>query len=113
MDTDHRPNECTDSGTEENGADYYARITLRDRKHNTWIRQQTGETDITDNINKLKHRWKGHVARLQDNRLTNHSNGLVTPRMNETKRETKSEMERQPCLPLGSAWPRLARDRYR
>ena len=45
-------------------------ITLRDQRHNTWIRQQTGVTDITDHIRQPKHRWAGHVARLQDNRWT-------------------------------------------
>ena len=30
-------------------------ITLRDRKRNTWIRQQTGVTDITDYARKAKH----------------------------------------------------------
>ena len=43
-------------------------ITLRDQRHNTWIRQQTGGTDIIDHIRQSKHRWAGHVARLQDNR---------------------------------------------
>ena len=45
-------------------------ITLRDQRHNTWIRQQTGVTDIIDHIRQSKHRWAGHVARLQDNRWT-------------------------------------------
>ena len=43
-------------------------ITLRDQRHNTWIRQQTGMTDIIDHIRQSKHRWAGHVARLQDSR---------------------------------------------
>ena len=45
-------------------------ITLRDQRHNTWIRQQTGVTDIIDHIRQSKHRWAGHVARLQNNRWT-------------------------------------------
>ena len=45
-------------------------ITLRDQRHNTWIRQQTGVTDIIDHIRQSKHQWAGHVARLQDNRWT-------------------------------------------
>ena len=45
-------------------------ITLRDQRHNTWIWQLTGVTDIIDHIRQSKHRWAGHVARLQDNRWT-------------------------------------------
>ncbi|KAI8514232.1 Neurotrypsin [Branchiostoma belcheri] len=45
-------------------------ITLRDRKRNSWIRLQTGVTDIITAVNTAKHRWAGHVARLQDNRWT-------------------------------------------
>ena len=45
-------------------------ITLCDRKHNTWIRQPTGVTNITDAINKSERQWAGHVARLRDNRWT-------------------------------------------
>ena len=34
-------------------------ITLRDRKHNTWIRQQTGVIDVIDTINMSKRQWAG------------------------------------------------------
>ena len=43
-------------------------IILRDRKRNTWIRQETG--DIINAIRKVKHRWAGHIAWLSDNRWT-------------------------------------------
>ena len=39
-------------------------ITLRDRKRNTWIRQETGVSDIINAIRNAKHRWAGHIARL-------------------------------------------------
>ena len=45
-------------------------VILRDRKRNTWIRQETGVSDITDAIRKAKHRWAGHIARLSDSRWT-------------------------------------------
>ncbi|CAH3109504.1 unnamed protein product [Porites lobata] len=55
-------------------------ILLRDRKRNTWIRQETGASDIINAIRKAKHRWAGvdpgfflgggHIARLSDNRWT-------------------------------------------
>ena len=38
-------------------------ITLRDRKRNTWIRQETGVSDIINAIRKAKHRWAGQIAR--------------------------------------------------
>ena len=40
-------------------------ITLRDRNHNTWIRQQTGVAYIIDATKMSKHQWGGHIARLQ------------------------------------------------
>ena len=43
-------------------------ITLRDRKQNTWIRQETGVSDIINAIREAKHKWAGHIARLPDNR---------------------------------------------
>ena len=39
-------------------------IILRDRKRNTWIRQETGVSDIINAIRNAKHRWVGHIARL-------------------------------------------------
>ena len=45
-------------------------ITLRDRKRNTWTRQETGVSHITKTIRKAKHRWAGHIALLFDNRWT-------------------------------------------
>ena len=45
-------------------------IILRDRKRNTWIRQETGVSDIFNAVRKAKHRWAGHIAQLSDNRWT-------------------------------------------
>ena len=45
-------------------------ITLRNRKRNTWDRQETGISDIINTIRKAKHRWTGHFTRLSDNRWT-------------------------------------------
>ena len=42
-------------------------ITLRDRKRNTWVRQETGVRDIINAIRRAKHRWVGHINRLSDN----------------------------------------------
>ena len=87
------------------------RITLRDRKPNNWIRDQTKVTDIITIIKKNKHRWAGHIARRNDNRWTK--------RITEW---TPREWKRQPGRPrtrwrddltrhFGPAWERMARDR--
>ena len=70
--------------------------TLRDQRHNTWIRHQTGVTDIIDHIRQSKHRWAGHVARLQDNRWTIRATSWVPRRweMVKTTRKTENKMER-------------------
>ena len=73
-------------------------ITLRDRKHNAWIRQQTGVTDIIDTIKSSKHQWAGHVARLQDNRWTiRATDWLPGEWIRSRSKETKSATERWPC----------------
>ena len=43
-------------------------ITLRDKKRNSWIRQQMGPTNIPKYVKKSKHRWAGHISRFTDNR---------------------------------------------
>ena len=69
-------------------------ITLRDQRHNTWIRQQTGVTDITDHIRQSKHRWAGHVARLQDNRWTIRATSWVPRRWLRPRGRLKTRWER-------------------
>ena len=41
-------------------------ITPRDRKRNTWIRQETGVIDIINAIRKAKHRWACQIAWLSE-----------------------------------------------
>ena len=41
-------------------------ITLRYRKRNNWIRQETGVSDIIKVIRKAKHTWAGQTARLSE-----------------------------------------------
>lgn len=38
-------------------------VTLRDRKTNEWLRQQSKVTDVTKRVAHLKWKWAGHVAR--------------------------------------------------
>ena len=45
-------------------------ITLKDKKRNTWIREQTQLEDIVTFIKRSKWRWAGHLARREDGRWT-------------------------------------------
>src|ERR1700761_9124096 len=45
-------------------------ITLRDKKSNEWIRQQTRVVDVMTRIASLKWNWAGHIARMTDDRWT-------------------------------------------
>ncbi|KAI8494201.1 hypothetical protein Bbelb_279610 [Branchiostoma belcheri] len=84
-------------------------ITLRDRKRNSWIRLQTGVTDIITAVNTAKHRWAGHVARLQDNRWTLRATEW-TPREWRRRRGRPCTRWRDSLVQhLGPAWPRYAR----
>ncbi|KAK2552366.1 hypothetical protein P5673_026446 [Acropora cervicornis] len=69
-------------------------ITVRYRKRHTWIRQETGVSNIVNIIRVAKHRWTGHIARLSE-RL-------------DRKTRWRDDLTRQ----LGPAWSSLARDRY-
>lgn len=40
-------------------------VTLRDRKRNQWLRQQSKVTDVIKHVAKLKWQWAGHIARKQ------------------------------------------------
>ena len=45
-------------------------ISLRDKKTNQWIRQQTKVVDVMERIASLKWNWAGHIARMSDERWT-------------------------------------------
>ena len=87
-------------------------ITLLDRKRNTWIRQETGVSDIVKAIRMAKHGWAGHIARLSDNRRTirgaEWSPRDCTRKEGSPKTRWRDDLTRQ----LGPAWSRLAKNRY-
>ena len=87
-------------------------ITLHDRKRNTWIRQETGLSDIFNVIRMTKHRWTGHIAQLSDNRWTIRATEWTqrdwTRKQGRPKTRWRYHLTRQ----LGPAWSRLAKDRY-
>ena len=43
---------------------------LKDRIHNTTIRQRTRVTDIVQYVTSTKWKWAGHIVRMKDNRWT-------------------------------------------
>jgi hypothetical protein len=45
-------------------------VSLRDRKTNEWLRQQTKLRDVTEKIVSQKWSWAGHIARRDDQRWT-------------------------------------------
>ena len=45
-------------------------ITLKDKKTNHWIREQTRGQDIIHIIKLKKWSWAGHISRIQDQRWT-------------------------------------------
>ena len=87
-------------------------ITLRDQRHNTWIWQQTGVTDIIDRIRQSKHRWVGHVARLQDNRWTIRATSCVPRRWLRPRGRPKTRWRDDLSRHLWTTWTRLAQDRH-
>ena len=45
-------------------------ISLRDRKENIWVREQTKVLDIIESIKWNKWKWAGHIQRMTDERWT-------------------------------------------
>ena len=84
-------------------------ITLRDRKWNTWIRQETGVSDIINAIRKAKHRWASHIAWICDNRWTIRATEWTlrdsTRKQGRPKTRWRDDLTRQ----FGPVWWRLAK----
>ena len=80
--------------------------TLRNQRHNTWIRQQTGVTDIIDHTRQSKHRWAGHVAMQTSRQQVDHQSNILVPR-GRPKTRWRDDLSRH----LGTTWTRLAQDR--
>ena len=86
-------------------------ITLRDHKRNTWIRHQTGVNDIIDVIKKGIHGWAGHIARFNDNRWTKRVTEWTPREWTRRQGRPKTRWRDNLVRHLGTAWPRIARDR--
>ena len=88
-------------------------ITLRDRKENSWIRRQTGVIDIIASIKGSKHRWAGHIARINDNRWTKRMTDW-TPRDWPRPRGRPALRWRDDLIQnIGHNWAQVAQDRKR
>ena len=88
-------------------------ITLRDRRRNTWIRQQTKVTDVIATIRRSKHRWAGHISKLKDNRWTIRTTEWTPRDWRRPRGRPKERWHDDLIRHLGPRWPQLARDRVR
>ena len=89
-------------------------ISLIDKKTNKWIRDQTRVKDVIETVKRIKWRWAGHVARMQDNRWTIRITDW-TPRYGKRNRgrpatRWRDEIDRFSGHPT---WKRQAQDRQK
>ena len=78
---------------------------------NTWIRHQTGVNDIIDVIKKGIHGWAGHIARFNDNRWTKRVTEWTPREWARRQGRPKTRWRDNLVRHLGTAWPRITRDR--
>ena len=86
-------------------------ISIRDRISCKEIRKRTGVKDVIVKIRKMKWKWAGHIARLNDNRwtkrLTEWQPRTGKRRRGRQKRRWRDEIEAY----QGETWSRTAQDR--
>ena len=86
-------------------------ITIRDKKRNTWIRQQTEVEDVIAHIKLSKWRWAGHLARRSDGRWTKLTT-LWKPETGSRRRgRPHARWQDELVNATGGRWWRKARDR--
>ena len=83
------------------------KLTLRDKKRASWIRQNTKVDDIIEVIKKQKWRWAGHVARMQDNRWTKRLTDW-TPKDKRLKKRPSTRWRDEIVRFAGNLWQRQA-----
>ena len=83
------------------------KLTLRNKKRASWIRQNTKVDDIIESIKIQKWRWAGHVARLQDNRWTKRLTEWM-PRGKRLRKRPNARWRDEIVRFTGNLWQRQA-----
>ena len=86
-------------------------ITLRHRKTNVWIRNQTKLNDIEKTIMKIKWQWAGHLMRRTDDRWSRRLTEWY-PR-NGSRQRGRPPRRWDQEIPKYCNWRRIAADRQR
>jgi hypothetical protein len=86
-------------------------VTMRDRKTNEWVREQTGLRDIKLVTSKLKWQWAGHIARLPDNRWTKTVTEWIPLEGKRKQARPKLRWEDEIRKCAGVTWMRVAANR--
>ena len=85
-------------------------ISLRDKKTNQWIRQQTKVVDVMERISNLKWNWAGHIARTTDERWTKNIMSWRPPRTRPMGRPP-DRWTNSITRMAGTNWQQVAMDR--
>ena len=83
------------------------KLTLRNKKRASWIRQNTKVDDIIEVIKKQKWRWAGHVARMKDNRWTKRLTDWM-PKDKRLKKRPTTRWRDEIVRFTGNLWQRQA-----
>ena len=86
-------------------------FTRRDRKRNTWIREQTKVTDVICRVKKLKWNWVGHLARRNDDRWTTKVLYWIPRDKKRPRKRPQSRWRDEIVKFVGAEWRRSAENR--
>lgn len=86
-------------------------LTLRDRKKEVWIREETGITDILVDIKRKKFCWAGHVIRRMDHRWTIRVTEWMPREGKRSQGRQKSRWGDDVRKFAGASWNQLAQNR--
>lgn len=86
-------------------------IKRRDRKRNTVIRQSTNVIDALNHCKKLKWKWAGHIARMEDNKWIKKIITWTGPQNKRTRGRPKERWLDEITKSAGKDWLIKAQDR--
>ena len=86
-------------------------FTRRNRKRNTWIREQTKVTDVICRVKKLKWNWVGHLARRNDDRWTTKVLYWIPRDKKRPRKRPQSRWRDEIVKFVGAEWRRRAENR--